>query len=47
MKFIAYNEINSQTYTFTANSKEEARQWIINHLDLSIEWTYKQIGETK
>lgn len=42
-----YSAICPQTgehYTFRAYSNEDARHWVINHLDTSKEWTVKNIS---
>lgn len=36
------NTTDNETHYFTAKSDHEARHWVINHLDMSKEWTYEK-----
>ena len=36
--YSAYNEKNGTIYHFSMKNQSEVRHWIINHLDLSLNW---------
>ena len=38
--YLIYNDTNKTTYTKKFESSNDARQWVINHLDLSLNWSY-------
>lgn len=40
--FEATNEKTKENYIIQAKNSSEARHWIINHLDLSLNWTIKE-----
>lgn len=42
MYFIATNEKNGKTYRIDAVTSYDARQWVINHCDLSLNWTIEE-----
>jgi hypothetical protein len=39
MKYLATNDMNSDSYTFDTADDTAARDWVINHLNLSLNWT--------
>lgn len=48
VKFIAFTKgyngyTGEEQYDFEAENMEEARHWVINHLDCSCEWTIKEL----
>ena len=42
-KFSLTNKKNAKKFTIKRKNYDEAKQWLINHLDLSEEWTIKEI----
>tara|TARA_R100001594_G_scaffold35110_1_gene64242 strand:- start:202 stop:489 length:288 start_codon:yes stop_codon:yes gene_type:complete len=42
-KFSLTNKKNSKKFTIKRKNYAEAKYWLINHLDLSEEWTIKEI----
>jgi|688.fasta_scaffold1484367_2 hypothetical protein len=38
-----YAKSKTESYTFRASNISDARQWIINHLDTSQEWTLGEV----
>jgi len=40
--FEAVNEKTKENYVIQANDSAEARHWVINHLDLSLNWTVRE-----
>jgi hypothetical protein len=45
--YMAHNSLNSDKYNFKAKDDEDARHWIINHLDLSNVWSFEITNEKK
>ena len=41
MKYVIWNLKDNEHYFGTFATNEDARDWIINHLDLSKEWSFK------
>ena len=41
-KFSLTNKKNAKKFTIKRKNYDEAKQWLINHLDLSEEWTIKE-----
>jgi hypothetical protein len=44
IKFFICNELNRTFYVKYFIDYEEARHWVINHLDLSLNWNCKAIA---
>lgn len=42
MKYIFTNKQNKTKYVKEMKNEEEARHWVINTLDLSLEWSFKE-----
>lgn len=42
-KFSLTNKKNAKKFTIKRKNYDEAKQWLINHLDLSEEWTIEEI----
>ena len=42
-KFSLTNKKNAKKFTIKRKNYDEAKHWLINHLDLSEEWTIKEI----
>ena len=42
-KFSLTNKKNAKKFTIKRKNYAEAKYWLINHLDLSEEWTIKEI----
>ena len=42
-KFSLTNKKNAKKFTIKRKNYDEAKQWLIDHLDLSEEWTIKEI----
>ena len=42
-KFSLTNKKNAKKFTIKRKNYDEAKQWLVNHLDLSEEWTIKEI----
>ena len=42
-KFSLTNKKNAKKFTIKRKNYDEAKKWLINHLDLSEEWTIKEI----
>ena len=40
-----YHDTTDTTAHFKANDDKDARQYIINHLDCSLAWTYESVKE--
>ena len=41
-KFSLTNKKNAKKFTIKRKNYDEAKHWLINHLDLSEEWTIKE-----
>lgn len=44
-KYYIHNKQQTESYTVELNSIEDARHWIINHLNISQKWVIKEHKE--
>jgi hypothetical protein len=44
-RYLITNDTNDDRIELTAEDETAARHWVINHLDLSLNWTIAQVVE--
>jgi hypothetical protein len=45
IKYVITNDKDAERYIKSLNNYDDARHWVINHLDMSKQWTIKTYAE--